>query len=207
MTRVLGGITMGGVGPGRDVSGHPESEWIREAQKGDRAAYDRLVQKYRKQVYRWAYHLVRTHDLADEVTQDVFVRTYQALERLDPDRPLGAWLCRSTTNIALNLLRKHQFRTRWVEENRPETPSTDKPASQPDAAYRSQRLVSRIQRAIDSLPPMYRAVILLRIKEEMSYEEIAEALGVSIGTVMSRLARARQKLRNILGDIMDELRE
>jgi len=198
---------MGGEASGKNVSGHLESEWIREAQKGDRAAYDHLVEKYRKQVYRWAYHLVRAHDLADEVTQDVFVRTYQALDRIDPNRPLGAWLCRSTTNIALNLLRKNQFRTRWVEANRPDTPAPDKSAAQPDAAYRSQRFLDRIQRAIDGLSPMYRAVILLRVKEEMSYEEIAEALGVSIGTVMSRLARARQKLRNLLGDIMDELRD
>jgi RNA polymerase sigma-70 factor (ECF subfamily) len=189
------------------VPGRSEPELIRAAQEGDRGAYDSLVRLYQKQVYRWAFHVVRNHDLADEVAQEVFVRTYEALDRVDPDRPLGAWFCRSTTNVSLNLLRKSQFRTKWIEEQRRDPPDHRHDSSQPDAALHRREVLARIQQAINTLTPMYRAVILLRVKENMSYGEIAEALGISMGTVMSRLARARRKLRISLGDLLDELRE
>jgi RNA polymerase sigma-70 factor (ECF subfamily) len=183
-----------------------EPDCIRAAKNGDRGAYDKLVRKYQKQVYRWAYQLVRAHDLADEVSQEVFVRTYGALDRIDPDRPLGAWLCRSTTNIAFNILRKHQFRTRWAEENRAGAMEIEQPPPQPDAEFHSRRIAERVQKAVDALPPAFRAVILLRVKEEMTYEEIADALGISLGTVMSRLARARRKLRMGLADLLKEFK-
>lgn len=184
-----------------------EPELIRLAQKGDRRAYDILVRLYQRQVYRWAFHVVRTHDLADEVTQDVFVRTYQALDRVDPDRPLGAWLCRSAINVALNIVRKQQFRTQWAQENRPEPTDYERESGQPDAGFRRRRVIERLERAIDELPPIYRTIIMLRLKDDLSYDQISKALGVSMGTVMSRLARARQRLKESLGDMIDDLRE
>jgi RNA polymerase sigma-70 factor (ECF subfamily) len=184
-----------------------EGELIRKAQAGDRSAYDQLVRRYQRQVYRWAYHVVRAHDLADEVTQDVFVRTYKAIERIDPERPFGAWLCRSAINIALNLLRKQQFRTQWAQDNRTEPTDFEKEAAQPDASLRRQRVLKKLEHAIDRLDPIYRTIILLRANEEMSYEEIAQALGISMGTVMSRLSRARQRLKAALGETIDDLRE
>ena len=190
-----------------DYSNLGEPAIIRLAQQGDRRAYDILVRLYQKQVYRWAFHVVRTHDLADEVTQDVFVRTYQALDRVDPDRPLGAWLCRSTINVALNIIRKQQFRTQWAQENRPDPTDYERESSQPDAGFRRRRVIERLEKAIDDLPIIYRTIILLRLKDDMSYDQIATVLGVSMGTVMSRLARARQRLRDSLGDAIDDLRE
>lgn len=194
-------------GEDQDYASLPEPDLIRLAQKGDRQAYDRLVRIYQKQVYRWAFHVVRTHDVADEVTQDVFVRTYRALDRVDPDRPFGAWLCRSTFNVALNLVRKQQFRTQWAQENRAEPTDYERESAQPDAWFRRRRVLQRLETAIDALPPLYRTIILLRLRDELSYEEISQALGVSLGTVMSRLARARQRLRVSLGDLIDDLRE
>ncbi|MEW5702896.1 MAG: RNA polymerase sigma factor [Candidatus Zixiibacteriota bacterium] len=187
--------------------GVSEEELIRATQSGDRYAYDVLVRRYQRRVYRWAFHVVRTHDLADEVTQEVFVRTYEAISRVDPKRPLGAWLCRSAVNLALNLLRKQQFRARWAEENRPEPTDFEKEASEPDTAFRRRRIMDRLDRAIDSLPILYRTILLLRLKDGMSYEEIADALGISMGTVMSRLSRARRRLRTELGDMIEDLRE
>jgi len=195
---------MGGGGD-KPVSDSSESEQIRAAQKGDRAAYDFLVRRYQRQVYRWAYHVVRNHDLADEVSQDVFVRTYEALVRIDPERPLGAWLCRSTFNIAVNLLRKQQYRAQWAETNRPEPTDFERVAMEPDAILRRRRVLERLERAINELPPKYRAVLLLRLKDGMSYEEISAAMEVSLGTVMSRLARARKRLRKSLGALMEDL--
>lgn len=194
-------------GDDQDFSTLAEPEVIRLAQTGDRRAYDILVRRYQKQVYRWAFHVVRTHDLADEVTQDVFVRTYQALDRVDPDRPLGAWLCRSTINVALNIIRKQQFRTQWAQENRPDPTDYERESSQPDAGFRRRRVIALLEKAIDELPPIYRTIILLRLKDDMSYDDISKVLKLSMGTVMSRLARARQRLRVSLGDKLDDLRE
>ncbi len=184
-----------------------EGELIRKAQAGDRSAYDQLVRRYQRQVYRWAYHVVRAHDLADEVTQDVFVRTYKAIDRIDPLRPFGAWLCRSAINISLNLLRKQQFRTQWAQDHHTEPTDFEKESAQPDASLRRKRVLRKLEKAIDQLDPIYRTIILLRAKEDMSYEQIAQTLGVSIGTVMSRLSRARQRLRDALGETIDDLRE
>jgi RNA polymerase sigma-70 factor (ECF subfamily) len=194
-------------GERRDGESIPnESDLIRQAQAGDRAAYDRLVRLHQRSVYRWAYNIVRTHDVADEVTQEVFVRTFLALDRIDPERPLGSWLCKTAVNVALNIVRKQKFRSQFVESLGPEgaaelAPSTD----QPDTTLRRKRVMERLQAAIDSLPPLYRTVLLLRTRDHLSYEEIAEHLGVSLGTVMSRLNRARSKLRSLMGDSLEDL--
>jgi RNA polymerase sigma-70 factor (ECF subfamily) len=181
-----------------------ESDLIRAAQVGDRFAYDELVRRHQRNVYRWAYNVVRSHDGADEVAQEVFVRTYMALDRIDPERPLGSWLCRTTANVALNAVRKQRFRTQWAEENKPDVDSQDAAGNQPDAIFRRHRLIEHLERGIKALPPLYRTVLLLRTRDQMTYEEIAQALDVSIGTVMSRLARARKKLRNELGDVLGD---
>ncbi|MBI3872737.1 MAG: sigma-70 family RNA polymerase sigma factor [candidate division Zixibacteria bacterium] len=195
---------------GSDDKHPPEAadfDLVVAAQKGDNSAYDCLVRRYQRQVYRWAFHVVRTHDLADEVTQDVFVRTYEALARIDPNRPFGAWLCRTTVNIALNLLRKNQFRAQQILLNRPDPSDYEREAAQPEASFRRRRLLARLEAEIDRLPEVYRTIILLRLRDALTYEEIREALGVSMGTVMSRLARARRKLREALGDFLEDLRE
>jgi RNA polymerase sigma-70 factor (ECF subfamily) len=181
-----------------------ESDLIRAAQVGDRLAYDELVRRHQRSVYHWAYNVVRSHDAADEVAQEVFVRTYMALDRIDPERPLGSWLCRTTVNVALNTVRKQRFRTQWAEENKPDPASLESPGDQPDAACRRHELIRRLERGINGLPPLYRTVLLLRARDQMTYEEIARTLDVSVGTVMSRLARARKRLRNELGDILSD---
>jgi len=196
-----------GTGGDKEYGSLPEPELIRMAQAGDRRAYDALVRIYQRQVYRWAFHVVRTHDLADEVAQDVFVRTYQAIDRIDPERPLGAWLCRSAINVALNILRKQQFRTQWAQENRPDPTDYERESGQPDAGFRRRRVLQRLEAAIDALPPLYRTIILLRLRDDMSYDQISKVLGISMGTVMSRLARARRRLKDSLGNMIDDLRE
>lgn len=191
--------------PKKEVTEYSEPELIRAAQQGSHDAYDRLVRNFQKQVYRWAYHLVRSHDLADEVAQEVFVRTYHALARIDPDRPLGAWLSRTTTNLALNLLRRIQYQTRRLEESRPLTNPSQISQNDPDTVLHNREILARVEKALATLPPHYRVTLILRVKEQMSYSEIAESLNISIGTVMSRLARARHRLRSILGDVLDDL--
>lgn len=189
------------------VTGKTESELIRLAQQGDRFAYDELVRRHQRNVYRWAYNIVRHHDTADDVAQEVFVRTFLALERIDPERPLGSWLCKTAVNIALNVLRKQRFRAQWAEEQKPGLAEERAAGNEPDALLRRRRVIQKLEAAIDELPPIYRTALLLRTRDHMSYEQIADALGVSMGTVMSRLARARQRLRIMMGTTLDDLYE
>ena len=187
--------------------GKDDSDLIRAAQTGDRFAYDELVRRYQRSVYRWAYNVVRSHDSADEVAQDVFVRTYMALERIDPEQPFGAWLCKIAVNVSLNMVRKQHVRMQWMEENRSDGAGSNPNAAGPDTKFQHRRLIARVEHGIGSLPPIYRTILLLRAQENMSYEQIAETLGVSMGTVMSRLARARRKLRKKLGALLEDLME
>jgi RNA polymerase sigma-70 factor (ECF subfamily) len=182
-----------------------ESELIRQAQAGDRLAYDQLVRRHQRTVYRWAYNVVRSHDVADEVAQEVFVRTYLALERIDPDRPLGSWLCKATVNMALNILRKQRFREQWAQDKAAEKGDLRGGGDEPDAELRRRRVITRLQQAINQLPPVYRTALMLRTKDNLSYGQIAEVMGVSLGTVMSRLNRARKKLRELMGDHLEDL--
>jgi RNA polymerase sigma-70 factor (ECF subfamily) len=181
-----------------------ESDLIRAAQAGDSLAYDELVRRHQRSVYRWAYNVVRSHDAADEVAQEVFVRTYLALDRIDPERPLGSWLCRTAVNVALNTVRKQRFRTQWAEDNKPDAASLESSENQPDTVFRRHELIRRLEKGINGLPPLYRTVLLLRARDQMTYEEIAQALNVSVGTVMSRLARARKRLRSELGEFLGD---
>jgi len=189
------------------VTSKTESELIRSAQAGDRLAYDELVRRHQRNVYRWAYNIVRSHDAADDVAQEVFVRTFIALERIDPERPLGSWLCKTAVNIALNVLRKQRFRAQWAENQATGPAEAVAAGDEPDALMRRHRVIRRLEEAINELPPIYRTALLLRTRDHMSYDQIAEVLGVSMGTVMSRLARARKRLRTMMGDLLDDLYE
>jgi RNA polymerase sigma-70 factor, ECF subfamily len=189
------------------LTGKTESELIRLAQEGDRFAYDELVRRHQRNVYRWAYNIVRHHDTADDVAQEVFVRTFLALDRIDPERPLGSWLCKTAVNVALNILRKQRFRAQWAEDQHLGMAEEHAAADEPDALLRRRRVIQKLEAAIQELPPIYRMALLLRTRDHMSYEQIADALGVSLGTVMSRLARARQRLRTMMGSSLDDLYE
>jgi RNA polymerase sigma-70 factor (ECF subfamily) len=107
--------------------------------------------------------------------------------------------------VALNILRKQRFREQWAQENRTESEEQASNADEPDAKLRRHRVIARLEQAIDALPAVYRTTLLLRTRDHLSYGEIAEATGVSLGTVMSRLNRARKKLRTMMGNLLDDL--
>ena len=168
---------------------------IRAAQGGDQAAFGELVRRYQRAVYRVAYGLTRNPSDADDLAQEAFVRAYQAIGRFRVGEPIFPWLARIVTNLAFSLFRRRR--------RRPETPLEplveagrqwgveDDPA---DRTVRRER-EEQLQSAFAELSPDHQAVLALRIVEEMSYEQIAATLRVPVGTVMSRLSRARAELK------------
>jgi RNA polymerase sigma-70 factor (ECF subfamily) len=142
-------------------------------------------------VYATALRIARRHDVADDVAQEAFLRAWQALSSFDLARPFGPWVCRIAANLAMNRLRSPEAREEGLDEAHAERKD---PAEDPLARVLEAEASEVLERALVELPAALRAALHLRIVEEMSYKEIAEALGVPIGTVMSRLARAREKL-------------
>lgn len=172
-----------------------EAELLRAAQGGDPAAFSELVRRYQRAVYRVAFALTRNAGDADDLAQETFVRAWQALGRFRVGEPLYPWLARIATNLAFSLFRRRR--------RRPETPLEplveagrqwgveEDPADEVARAERERQL----REAFTDLKPEHQAVLALRVVEEMSYEAIAATLRVPIGTVMSRLSRARTELR------------
>ena len=176
-----------------DIEG--EVDLLRAAQGGDPAAFGEIVRRYQRAIHRVAYALTRDANDADDLAQETFVRAWQAIGRFRVGEPLYPWLARIATNLAFSLFRRRK--------RRPETPLEplleagqqwgveDDPAERVERHERERHM----QAAFAGLKPEHQAVLALRAVEEMSYEEIAATLGIPVGTVMSRLSRARTELR------------
>jgi RNA polymerase sigma-70 factor (ECF subfamily) len=168
---------------------------LARARKGDLAAFEEVVRRYQRRVYGVALRIVRAHDVADDVSQEAFVRAWRSLDRFDAARPFGPWICRIAANLAVNHVRSPRAREEGLPDGHAQTPSAD---AGPLAAVLDGEARRVLDEAVAGLGPEQRAVFVLRAVEEMSYEEIAQALGISQGTVMSRLFRARERVAKAL---------
>jgi RNA polymerase sigma-70 factor (ECF subfamily) len=188
------------MGPGPNASRVPPPEpdegfLVARAKRGDAAAFEALVRRHQRRVYAVARRIVRAHDVADDVSQEAFVRAWRSLDRFEAGRPFAPWVCRIAANLAINHVRSPRAREDGLPEGRAETPARD---VGPLGAVLDAEAGRVLDAAVAALPAEQRAVFVLRAVEEMSYEAIAEALSLSPGTVMSRLFRAREKLARAL---------
>jgi RNA polymerase sigma-70 factor, ECF subfamily len=169
-----------------------EAGLIEKARGGNLFAFEEIVKRYERRVYGTALRIVRRHDVADDVTQEAFLRAHQHLAQFDLSRPFGPWICRIAANLAVNHVRSPESREEGLPETHGEEPSAS--ASPLDGVLEGEaRRV--LESALETLSPEQRAVFVLRACEELSYKEIADTLQLSLGTVMSRLSRARERLR------------
>jgi RNA polymerase sigma-70 factor (ECF subfamily) len=179
--------------------GPEETFLIARARQGDLRAFEEIVRLYQRRVYGVALRIVRAHDVADDVAQEAFVRAWRSLDRFELGRPFGPWVCRIAANLAVNHVRSPRAREEGLPEGHAETRGPD---PGPLAAVLDDEARRVLDEAVGGLPAEQRAVFVLRTVEEMSYEEIAGALDISPGTVMSRLFRARERLARALGPYM-----
>ncbi len=175
-----------------------EAALVQAAQTGDQAAFAEIVRCYQRPIHRVAYGLTRNASDADDLAQETFVRAWQAIGRFRVGEPLYPWLSRIAVNLAFSL---HRRRKRRPEESiEPHTDAgrqwgvEDDPADHAETNERDRQIES----AFGELKPEHQAVLALRAVEDLSYDEISRVLNVPIGTVMSRLSRARAELKERL---------
>ena len=178
-----------------EVMGPDESFLIARARRGDEGAFEEIVRLYQRRVYGVALRIVRAHDVADDVTQEAFLRAWRSLERFELGRPFGPWVCRIAANLAVNHVRSPRAREKGLPEEHGETRASE---PGPLGALLDAEGARVLEAAMGRLPKEQRAVLVLRAVEELSYAEIAETLQISPGTVMSRLFRARERLGEAL---------
>lgn len=186
---------------------------IEAAQKGDAKAFRTLVERHQRRVFSIALGIVRDENDAREISQEAFLRVYKGLDRFHGESSFFTWLYRIVTNLSIDLIRRPGRRDAELVEERNLYEVTDgalaplvshMDGSDPVRVVRRREIAERLQGALDALPPYHLGVILMREMEGMSYEEMAEAMGVSKGTIMSRLFHARQKLQRALRDCYEE---
>jgi RNA polymerase sigma-70 factor (ECF subfamily) len=186
---------------------------IAKAQQGDRAAFRQLVERHQRRAFAIALSLVRDENDARELVQDAFLRVHKGLATFQGGSSFFTWLYRIITNLSIDLIRKPGRQLADIDEQRFESEEGQEAefpllskvdGSDPVDVVRRQEIAGRLQAALDALPPYHRGVIVMREIEGLSYEEMASAMGVSKGTIMSRLFHARQKLQKALADCYEE---
>jgi RNA polymerase sigma-70 factor, ECF subfamily len=164
---------------------------------------DSLCSEYMNGLYGYAMVLTRNHAEAEDLVQETYVRAIPAMGRLRPESNIKAWLFKILRNIWFNQLRKRRSDPPMVPADTESSPLDNlvNPGQDSYEIYAGEIERQRVRAAIQELPWESREIILLREFEELSYQEIASLLGCPQGTVMSRLARARSKLRVLLADV------
>jgi RNA polymerase sigma-70 factor (ECF subfamily) len=187
-----------------ELEPHPDVALIARVRGGDLSAYDTLVRKYERQLFRIAQHITQNREDAEDVMQDAFLKAYEKLEQFQGNSKFYTWLVRIAVNESLMRLRRRRTRKMVSIDEDIETEEGSVPrdladwAPDPEQNYNQAELAEILRKTIQGLPPGFRIVFVLRDVEGLSTEETAETLGLSIPAVKSRLLRARLQLRERL---------
>ncbi len=181
---------------------------IELSQQGDRNAFDALIRKYESRAYQYAYRLTTNQDEASDIVADAFVRVYNALKNFRGQSSFGTWLYRILTNCYLDLRKKERTRrhesleaTMNLEGGEVQRQFEDE-ADGPDEILERNAREAAVQSALGKMPEYQQAMLVMYHVEMLTYEEISDALDLPIGTVKSRLNRARLALRDhLVGDV------
>lgn len=189
-----------------------DQEVVRHAARGREAAYRELIRRYQRPVFSLIYRMVRDRELAEDLTQETFVKVLNAIESYRPEYKFSSWIFKIANNGAIDQLRRRTLSTLSLDgsphaESAEAVEATtlqiaDSSESQLEEVT-SRELGSQIERAIGQLRPEYRSCILLRHIDGRSYEEIAEMLDLPLGTVKTYIHRARNELRILLDNTRD----
>ncbi len=176
-----------------------ESRIVQKVIKGDVNAFEKLVLAYEKNVYNIALRMTGNSEDASDMTQEAFIKAYNSLQAFRGDSKFSVWLYRIATNVCLDFLRSRSRRptvSLSVEDNEGEDVQLDvaDESQSPELLLDRQMTRESVRRGLETLSPEYRQILLLREIQGLSYDEISQALGLEVGTVKSRIFRARKKL-------------
>ena len=193
--------------PGKVLQSLTDQEVVVLARAGKDAAYRELLRRYERPVFSLIYRMVRDRTLAEDLSQDTFVKVLNALESYRPEYKFSSWVFKIANNVAIDQLRRRELDTLSLD-GAPDARTQDQVEATalqavdrtetPLAELESRELGSLIEGAVGKLRPEYRSCILLRHVEGRSYEEIAEILDLPLGTVKTYIHRARNELREYL---------
>jgi RNA polymerase sigma-70 factor (ECF subfamily) len=174
-----------------------DDELVRRARDGDRGAFDRLVALHMPQVWATVWRMLRHREDTEDVVQEIFVTAHRSLAGFRGDSKFSTWLHRIAVTRALNHLERVEEKMRRASDPIDDGPVVAAPSATPSPlrALEAKELMRRLADCLAKLPGAWRAVLALRDAEGRSYEEIARTIGIELGTVRSRLARARTSLK------------
>jgi len=183
-------------------------ELVRRAQRGERAAFDLLVLRYQHKVIKLVARLLRDPAEAEDVAQEAFVKAYRALASFRGDSAFYTWLYRIAVNTARNAMASRQRRPLDYEAELSDSEQSNvesrlRHSDTPEASVLSEEIRETVNRAVADLPEDLRTAIILREVEGLSYEEIAAAMDCPVGTVRSRIFRAREAIDRSLKPLLD----
>jgi len=182
-----------------DYTEYSDETLIEKAKKSDLEAFKIIVERYQTRVISVAYGIVHNEDDAKDISQDVFVKVYKSLDNFQGNSRFYTWLYRITVNMAIDYNRKIK-RKQAMEYNddinvKTELPLADSKQALPDKYIYDKEIYGKLQEAIENLSEEQKKTFILREMEDLSYQEIADIMKCSVGTVMSRLYYARDKIR------------
>jgi len=172
---------------------------IEAVKKGDCDAFGPIIERYKMALYKVMYRMVLNRDDAEDLVEEAFIKAYRSINKFQTDRPFFSWLRRIGVNNAINFLKRERKGNIAPLEYVEKTLPNDR--NDPVRMTREKMIRERINAALTRLPQEARIILSLKVEEDLSYEEIGNILNIPKGTVMSRLARARQKLKRIFEDM------
>jgi RNA polymerase sigma-70 factor (ECF subfamily) len=173
-----------------------ERDLLIRAKKGDMDAFESLVKKYQRTVYGLCHHITGAHQTADDLSQDTFIKAYLALPHFIDGHAFFPWIRRIALNNCFNYLKKSKREKPLAEEEKVARHNfLSAPHESPPDSVQRKEMESKFKEAFRALPPDQKVIFSLRAFENLSYQEIAQELHIPAGTVMSRLNRARKRLR------------
>jgi len=200
----------------REERGRVDWEELDDAQlverylEGSERAFHQLTDRYHDRLLNFIYRTVGDRDRSEDLVQETFVRVYRHLHRFDPDKKFSTWIYTIASNLAKNELRNRSrnplvlfqaIKKNWDDDHRPL--QWEDESYSPDDLYKKRFLRETVEEAVEQLPEHHRVVFVLREMEGKTYEEISEITGVTLGTVKSRLNRARNKFAEIIAPMLE----
>ncbi len=184
-----------------------ENEIIKRARDGDEKAFEYIVKKYQNRVANLIFKIIGDQDIVEDLTQEVFLRVMESLKDYKFGSAIYTWIYRITVNICIDEIRKRQRSRAYSLDNiLSQNPKSEPSYSPVERTFERREMREIIENAISKLPTEYKTVIVLREFEDLSYEEIAKILKIRVGTVKSRIFRARKLLAEYLKEYKEFLK-